>query len=43
MKDLIPIEHENQRVLTTEQLAEVYECEPKNIRMNFANNKDHFI
>jgi hypothetical protein len=30
-------------VLTTEQLAEVYETEVKNIQMNFSNNKDKFI
>lgn len=30
------------RVLTTEQLAEAYECEPKQIQMNFSNNKDKF-
>jgi len=42
MPSLIPIEHQNRRVLTTQQLAEVYETEPKNIQMNFSNNKERF-
>ena len=43
MGDLQIIEFKNQRVLTTQQLAQVYETESKNIQMNFANNKDRFI
>lgn len=40
--DLIIIELHGKRVLTTEQLAEVYETDVKNIQMNFANNKEWF-
>lgn len=38
-----PIEYRTQRVLTTQQLAEVYETQPKNIHDNYSNNKDRFI
>lgn len=37
------IEMHNQRLLTTEQLAEFYGASLKNIRDNFQNNKDRFI
>lgn len=40
--NLIPLEHLNQRILTTEQLAEVYETEVKHISNNFNRNKDKF-
>ena len=43
MSKLIPIEHQNQRILTTKQLAEVYETEEVRIQQNFIRNKDHFI
>ena len=36
------VEFSNERVLTTQQLAEVYETDVKNIQMNFANNKERF-
>ena len=39
---LVPIEHGGQRVITTELLAEVYETEPKNIQMNFSNQRKNF-
>jgi hypothetical protein len=42
MNDLSVIEHKQQRVLTTSQLAEVYETDEKNIQMNFSNNKERF-
>ena len=42
MNDLIPVEYRAVRVLTTEQLAQAYECEPKQIKQNFNNNKEHF-
>lgn len=42
MNKLQPIELKNQRVLTTKQLAEVYETDTKNIQMNFNNNKQRF-
>ena len=43
MSNLIPIEYQNQRVLTTQQIAEAYGTESKNIHMNFSNNRDRFI
>lgn len=43
MSNLILIEHKNQRVLTTQQLADSYGTESKNIQMNFSNNRDRFI
>ena len=43
IEDLIKLDFKNQRVLTTSQLAMVYETEEKNIRMNFSNNSKRFI
>jgi molybdopterin converting factor small subunit len=43
MSSLIPIEYQNQRVLTTQQLAEVYEADPIKIQQNFNNNRDRYI
>lgn len=43
MNELKIIEHEGIRVLTTQQLAEVYGTETANIKMNFKNNKDRFV
>lgn len=40
---LPPITYKGQPVITTESLARSYECEPKQIRQNFANNKARFI
>lgn len=40
--NLTVLENNNQRVLTTKQLAEVYETEEVNIRNNFKNNKERF-
>lgn len=42
MSNLIPIEFKNKRILTTEQLAEVYETEPRRITENFSRNEKHF-
>lgn len=42
MNSLQVIEHNGERVLTTEQLAQAYECEPKQIKQNFNNNKSRF-
>lgn len=42
MYNLTPIEHKNQRVITTQQLAEVFETEVTNIKTNFSRNKEHF-
>ena len=41
--NLTVINHSDQRVLTTQQLAEVYKTESKNIQMNFSNNRDRFV
>ena len=43
MNNLQIIEHEGIRVLTTRQLAEVYETNENSIKNNFINNKDRFI
>lgn len=43
MNKLIPVEMKDQRVLTTQQLAEVYETDVNNIKNNFNNHKDKFI
>ena len=42
MNTLIPIEYQNQRILITEQLAEVYQTEPRRITENFQRNQEHF-
>lgn len=42
MNNLQIIEHQNQRVLLTSQLAEVYETTDKVISYNFNNNKDRY-
>ena len=42
MSNLIPTEHKNQRVLTTQQLAELYETEPQIITNNFARNDSRY-
>lgn len=40
--EIKPVEIEGKRVLTTEQLAEVYEVEPIRIQQGFIRNKDKF-
>ncbi|APF21312.1 ORF6N domain-containing protein [Clostridium butyricum] len=40
---LTPLEYKGQRILTTKQLAEVYETDVNNIQKNFSNNKERFI
>jgi very-short-patch-repair endonuclease len=35
--------YKGQRVLTSKQLAEIYNCNERQIRQNFNNNKDKFI
>ena len=42
MKHLQTIEYADNRVLTTQQLAEFYETTVDNIKMNFKRNKDRF-
>lgn len=43
-KELVPvkIEHEGQRVITTELLAQIYETDTNNIKNNFNNHKGNF-
>lgn len=43
MKDLIPVKFNEEVVITTKTLAEVYECNEKQIKQNYNNNKDKFI
>lgn len=43
MNELTRIEQEGQPVLTTEQLAQAYECDGRQIKQNFNNNADRFI
>jgi hypothetical protein len=43
MSNLIPIEHQNQRVLTTQQIAQLYETDTDKIKQNFSNNRDRDI
>lgn len=43
MNELQIIEHKQVRVLTTQQLAEVYETTVDNIKQNFKRNKERFI
>jgi hypothetical protein len=42
MNDLIPIEYKNQRIMITEQLAEVYGTDTNNIKNNFNNHRNNF-
>ena len=43
MNKLTVLENNNERVLTTKQLAEVYETNEETIRKDFSNNKSRFI
>lgn len=42
-KTPVPVDWQNQRVLTTTQLADVYKCTAKKIKQNFNNNKERFV
>jgi phage antirepressor YoqD-like protein len=42
MNKLIPIEHKNQRVMTSAQLAESYNTDEQKIKQNFNNHKDRY-
>jgi len=42
MDNLIPVERDGKRVLTTQQLAEQYETEPIKLQQNYSNNKTRF-
>ena len=41
--NLKPVEYSAQLIVTTEQLANFYECEPRRISENFNRNFEHFI
>ncbi len=43
MSDLPILKHNGQRILTTQQLAEIYETDINNIQNNFANHKENFV
>ena len=43
MSNLIPATYNNERILTTEQLAQVYETESRRITENFNRNKERFV
>lgn len=43
IQTLKPVEYSAQRIMTTEQLAEFYECDAHNITKNFNENKTHFV
>jgi len=42
MNNLQIVEHQNQRVLTTKQLAKFYDTDPKTITRNFERNKSRY-
>ena len=42
MSGLTPVNFNNEIVITTKTLAEVYECEVSNIKQNFHYAKDKF-
>lgn len=41
-KRIVAVEWNGERVITTAQLADVYETSADNVRVNFNNNKDRF-
>ncbi|WP_342350381.1 ORF6N domain-containing protein [Clostridium neonatale] len=43
MSKLIPLEFNNQRIMTTKTLAEQFGTEETNIKTNFNRNKERFI
>ena len=42
MNEFTVLEHNDIRVMTTEQLAEAYGCDVQHIKQNFNNNKERF-
>jgi len=40
--EIKPLVWNNERVLTTKQIAEAYGCKEKQIRQNFNNHKDRY-
>jgi phage antirepressor YoqD-like protein len=43
MNELIPVEYQNQRILTTQQLAESYQATEDQIKHNFNRNDNRYI
>jgi len=43
MSDLPILKHNGQRILTTQQLADIYETDVNNIQNNFVNHKANFV
>ena len=43
MNELTVLEHNDIRVMTTEQLAEAYGCDVQRIKQNFNNNRERFM
>ncbi|MDP4116190.1 MAG: ORF6N domain-containing protein [Bacteroidota bacterium] len=43
MSNLIPTEYKSQRILTTQQIAELYSTDAKIIRNNYLRNQDKYI
>lgn len=43
MNNLVPVEFNNVRIMTTKVLAEVYNTKEENIKTNFNRNKERFI
>lgn len=43
VEEITRVEYHGEPVLTTAQLAEFYECSPKQIKQNYNNNVDRFI
>ena len=41
-KEVMVVEYKGKRVLTTEQVAQVYECDKQQVMQNFNKNKDRF-
>lgn len=41
--NLIPVEYQGERILTTEQLAQIYETEINNIKVNYSRNPEKFV
>lgn len=42
IQNLVPVDYANQRVLTSAQLAKIYECNPSQISYNFNYAKEQF-
>jgi hypothetical protein len=43
LNNLVPLEFKNQRIMTTQVLADVYRTDEKNIQTNFLRNQERFI